>query len=63
MQDRIDQLLAAFIILVLSVMLGVDRFVVETPLSKFFTGLLTSLTIVGGIVYVYRIASHSGQHH
>jgi hypothetical protein len=61
MHNRIDDLLLAVLLLSLALTTGLDHFVAESPLTQFVTGLLTGLTIVGGIVYVYRIATQYGQ--
>jgi TctA family transporter len=61
MNNRIDELLLTFIVLVMTSVIGIDRFVVETSLTQFFTGVLTGLLIVSSIVYIYRISSHIGQ--
>jgi hypothetical protein len=61
MNNRLDSLLFAFILLSLAVVQGIDHFAVESSLTQFITGPLVGLTIVGGIVYVYRISVQSGQ--
>jgi predicted membrane channel-forming protein YqfA (hemolysin III family) len=63
MSNRVDSLLSAFLLLALAIIVSADRFITETPLSKFLLGVLAGLTIVGGIVYVYRISWQSGQKH
>jgi hypothetical protein len=61
MHNRFDELLSAFLLLALAVIIGFDRFVIQTSLTQFIAGLLVGLTLVGSIVYIYRVASHNAQ--
>lgn len=61
MKNRLDDLLIAFILLAMPLVLGIEHFITETSVSQFITGLLIGLTIVAGIVYTYRISSQTRQ--
>ncbi len=56
MKNRLDDLLLAFILLTMPLVLGIEHFITETDLSKFVTGLLIGLAICAAILYTYRIS-------
>jgi hypothetical protein len=61
MDSRLDNILLAFILLVMPIVLGIERFIQQTPTTQFITGILIGLTIVAGIVYTYRVTAQPTQ--
>lgn len=62
MDKRLDELLLTFLLLGLVVSIGIDRFIIESPLTRFITSLLIGMSIVGAFVYVYRMSLPVSKH-
>ncbi|MCC6615750.1 MAG: hypothetical protein IT320_19930 [Anaerolineae bacterium] len=59
MSRRVQDLLFAFILLAMTFLLTMDRFVAETDVSRFLTGLITGLLVAACVIYVVVISSQS----
>ncbi len=61
MKTRIDDLLMALLILAMTIVTVIDRFAEVTSLSQTVIGILTALTILGAIVFIFRLSADSSQ--